>query len=375
MAGEKTSRGRHRISATVMSRDTPLFEVVTNEEGEVITTGKVFDETRLPVCLLRGRVNMENVRKWLLSREVPVAEEGLPARFSVTDPYWVRYRTDETWEDGNFFENAYQTDPGRASFGRWKSDKRWVQPRAPEGDRLSWLIKAGSYVPRRDPFLEVIASRMVAEMNVAPCVTYELCAGALRFCSKRRNFADADTEFVPASFLYGLEERGSSETRFRHMVRMCERLNVPDAEGWLLKMTAADMVTGNAGRTFKNFGFLREVATGRILGPAPLMDLMGAFSFDDDKRTGLFPEEEERALRFAKTCGMRTPDAGPLLELVEGWPMFSIEKKRFVCRQMLAGVRKTWSCKSITRSFLARFPGRTVKRHVGTDRETDEGTG
>ena len=375
----------------VMSRDRELFEAVLSPQGEVMEVGPVLDDVHLPVCLTGdGGVSAETVTRWLSKRGIPGKRDGWEEvretfpelghakhRFSLSDPYWLRYDDSETWEEGNFFTRAYETDFGRASFAPWTVrrerlseespdettngvlKKRWIQPLAQKGDYTSCLIKAAFPAARQDPVSEVLASMMLDQLNVLPHVTYELCVDGLGFCSRCENFVTEGTEYVPASHVYYLRNREEHMSRLGHMVKMSEESGVADAEDFLLKMVAVDAAIGNTDRNLGNFGFLRDVETGRITGFAPLFDCGTAFYWGEGQKidSRIFADDEAWAIKYARQRGMKKPTLDKMLALITSYPMLSVQEKDRLKNEMTETTERVFA-KPKPMSCAERFPGR-----------------
>lgn len=151
--------------------------------------------------------------------------------------------------------------------------KRWIR----EENGESYLIKAGSKFYHQEPLSEVLASITLERLELLPFVKYELAVDGLRLCSKCKNFVNENTEFVPASYIYSKIPRKKDETVYEHLLLMCEKYGIANAQEYINNMITADKIIGNDDRHLGNFGFIRDVETGKIIGFAPLFDSGSAY--------------------------------------------------------------------------------------------------
>lgn len=252
----------------------------------------------LPYCLKNG-CTMEKVNKWIKGRSIPETREGLSdviSEFgngwmadkncaSLSDQYWIKKRT-ETWKKINFFSNIYSKDIGNMFFKPWEVSqkridnfspdlttngvlrKRWIQ----NNDRTSCLVKMGSKTSRHDALNEVLVSVLGEQLGQIPVVRYELHVEGLMLCSKCDNFVTENLEAVPAYYVYYQEERKDNESVFSHLVKMCEKEDIPGAEDYIKWLILLDDMTGNTDRNLGNIIFLRDSNTMKFIGPAPAFD-------------------------------------------------------------------------------------------------------
>ncbi len=279
------------------------------KEGETVKIGKVFAPELLPIPLTK-ECSVENFNKWQKGRRIPEKREGLNKSVSMhgkdwminknhaslTDQYWVRKR-DEKWKTVNFFNNMYGTDVGDILFSPddfYKKKnriynyspelttggivrKKWIQKDVKNRDFTSFLIKASSTALNQEPLNEVLASRFAERLNKIKCVHYDLYIEKGEICSIGQNFVTENTELVPSNHIYYLEPREKGESILQHILRMCEKLDIPDAEEYIHWLTYIDYCTGNEDRNLSNIGFIRDVNTMKFIGPAPMYDSANAY--------------------------------------------------------------------------------------------------
>lgn len=360
------------MNVTVMNRTTPIFEVELDESGRLLDVGKIINETLMPVSLQgTGRFTKETVSKWITSRLVPENRIGLEeARrafpgtfekhrnmFSLSDQYWFKWTQKDSWQRGNYFTNAYDTDIGRIFFSPWTVrtenlkrespdlatngvlKKRWIRN---EDTGVSTLIKMGDRTAHQDPISEVLSSMTLQRLNLIPFVPYELCVDGLTFCCKCENFVTDKTEFVPASQIYYRERRDKANTPYQHLLAMIGKYapGIRDPKDYLDKLIFCDACIGNTDRHLSNFGFIRSAETGEILDFAPVFD-SGSCFFNETglKKTRLFSEEEKKEAidRVVKKYERRIRAAlreRDLLDFVEDYPMLTTEEKGIISKKI-----------------------------------------
>ena len=319
---------------------------------------KVDNPELLPLCLKRN-CTIEKFNEWLRRRSIPDNREGLrdlKEEFgsswlenknyaSLSDQYWICKRG-ETWKKINFFTNKYSEDVGNMMFMPWTASKRcnnfspdlttngilkkrWKQ----YDDRKSYLVKAGSLLAHQEPLSEVLVSVLAENLGIIPCVKYDLCVEGTTICSRCDNFITADTELVPASFIYFLKDKEEGESVYSHLIKMCEEYDIPGAQDFIDGMLFIDSLTGNEDRNLGNIAFIRDVNTMKFIGPAPLYDSGNAYwstkSVNDPVKSKLFGDVENEVFKkIKKKCDLEamTKSFG-YKKLVYTYPMISDVKK------------------------------------------------
>lgn len=350
---------------TLMNKKHPVMEIEL--DGNTIkATGRVLNQTMMPIQLQRG-FTLETLNQWFTGRLIPEKREGLKeARsrfpgiekdkffFSLSDQYWVRHSTRDSWEKQNFFTNAYSEGVGKAFFTPWNVTKeeiiqpspdrttngmlkkRWVRGK----DGTSYLVKAASEIYHQEPLSEVLASIMLKKLDIIKFVPYELVIDGLSFCSKCPNFITESTEFVPAAAIYKMEPAPEKTSTYDHLIKMCAKAGIPGAKEYLDNMITADHILCNFDRHLGNFGFIRSADNGAILGFAPLFDLGSSYWGTSDKierkPSRLFADIEtevvKKMAKRGKLAQARTT-AG-MTELVKKYPYISAAKKEGIIGMM-----------------------------------------
>lgn len=272
-------------------------------EGVPREIQKIDNPELLPLCL-KNDCSVENFNIWLSKRCIPSTREGLPEIMeefgtswyecknyaSLTDQYWIKKRT-ETWKKINFFTNLYSKDIGDMFFMPWLVTKKRINNFSPDlttngvlkkrwiqnSDRSSALIKAGSEKTRQEPLSEVLVSMIAEQLGTIKSAGYDLYIEGTTMCSKCENFITADTELVPAYHIYLIQEKKKTETVYEHLIRMCDKFEIPKAKEFIDWMIFIDNLTGNEDRHLGNIGFIRDINTMKFIGPAPLFDCGSAY--------------------------------------------------------------------------------------------------
>lgn len=314
----------------------------------------------LPVCL-KDNCTMEELRKWLDRRRMPMVREGLGEvtdRFgqtwfegknlaSLSDQYWIKKRT-EVWKKINFFTRIYDKSVGDMFFSPWKVPvqrkysndtpdittggvlrKRWGQ----NSDMTSYLVKAGSIQAHQEPLSEVLVSVLAEKLDVIPCVKYDLWVEGVTICSKCDNFITENTELVPAYMIYESVPKDENESVYAHLIRACDVYEIPGAKEFIDWMIFIDNLTGNEDRNLNNIGFIRDIKTMKFIGPAPLYDSGNAYwstkNINDAVKSKLFGDVEASIFKTLKgKCDLESAlNMAGFEELISMYPGITDEKK------------------------------------------------
>lgn len=345
----------------------PIFSCELEEDGSVSRLYEVVDELHLPIMLQDNCFNLQTVNKWISQRRIPESREGLEeARktfkgfeyyhnmLSLSDQYWFQFTKKENWKKLNFFDNKYQNETGKIFLKPWEVDdaklknpnpdlstngvlrKRWVQEK-----KKSYLIKAGSLRFNQNPISEILTTMFLEELNIIPFVRYELVIDGLKMCSKCANFIDADTEFVPVSQIYYKKRRDKAkESVYDHIVSqsISYGLNEEYVIDYLDSMIAADAIINNNDRHLNNFGYIRDVRTGKLISFAPLFDSGTAFRISNNvKARDMFKDRQNSALAkvFSK-IDIEEFDEKPIQKVVSLFPTLTRQEKIVVVERVYA---------------------------------------
>ena len=358
---------RKALIVTCFNQVYPIFRCDL-EGTKILGIKEIIDEERLPFLMQDGHTDLKTVNAWLGSRLMPETRDGIAAvrklcrfenhhnMFSLSDQYWFQYTGREKWEKLNFFTNSYQSETGKLFFAPWTADrkrikkegpdittggilrKRWVQEETDKGFS-SYLIKAGSRAGGQSPISEVLASMMMEKIGAVPFVKYSLICESLKICSICENFITRDTEYVPCSHIYFKKKREGKESILRHIVDMAERYGIERKESmeFLDGMIAVDSVTHNKDRHLNNFGFIRDVHTGKLISYAPIFDNGSAYMPIKDSASQMFREREEKALKWLAGKADGSIDVTDMITLTKAYPTITEREKEYIIKGIEEG--------------------------------------
>ena len=279
-----------------------LIAILMMEDG-VCTYVKEKHNLDFAPMLIRDNFEPDYINLWLEKRAIPDKRDGLSQIIenfgedwnkqthyaSLTDQYWLTEDPCEKWDDINFFTNFYSLYVGDLFFKEWTIQenktvnspdittngilkKRWIQ----NEDKTSSLIKAGNLRMKQEPLNEVLASVLLEKLDIIPFVKYDFYIEGFTLCSICKNFIDENTEYIPASQLL-IPKKVDNDDYYKALLIEAERLGVENYKDFLDAMILVDYITQNVDRHLGNFGFIRNVNTGKIIGPAPIFDNGVAF--------------------------------------------------------------------------------------------------
>lgn len=343
--------------AVLMSKNTPLLGLLLekNNVKEIIC---IKNEDKLPF-LLKDNLNEKTLNYWINKRLISNKREGFDevkkvfgnfddygAMFSLTDQYWFSFGSQQKWEDGNFFNQRYDRNFGYMFFYPWEVEKshikfpspdmttngvtrkRWIQYK---NSYKSYLIKSRDQDGIQDPINEVIASKYLKKLKFIDVVEYDLIIDGLRFCSKCPNFIDENTEFVPASHLCATMPKNSDMDFYDFIIKKCDEFNLKNSKDYLDRMITADYIIKNVDRHYGNFGFIRDVESGKLVDFAPLFDFGLSFtktSPNKKKKTFFSEQRIKNALEYTSkkyNIDIKPPRKDTLMEVLNYYPF--IHKK------------------------------------------------
>lgn len=280
--------------------------------GFIQKIGEIYAPEHLPVGIpvRNGIADRTALNDWWTDRSIPASRSGIREALeileianttllllrcyglSLSDQYWIKPDgSNLTWEDINFFDNPFSDDIGDVLFGAPKhanelnlsspdntSDgflkKRW---KILDGKRC--LIKGGSNPFRQQPFNEVIATEIMARLNI-PHVPYALVWNNNAPYSICEDFVDENTELIPAWRVMMIQKKSNNVSVYQHFVKCCEFLCIKDVVPFLDRMITLDYIIANEDRHFNNFGLLRNADTLEWIGMAPIYDSGSSLGYD-----------------------------------------------------------------------------------------------
>ena len=191
---------------------------------------------------------------------------------TITDTYWVReIGSNLKYKDIRFNKDYFSNLALRGLYSSFNSASRHKDTKTPELTNIGsfekcWKLKDGKWwicksANQKEQFSELFVYELgkELEMNMAHYEKGDKCVKSLDFTNS------AEVIFEPASSFMGDEE---------DYIKVVEKLNklCPDAIPDYVKMIFLDTVTANPDRHTGNFGLMRDVKTGKLLGLAPNFD-------------------------------------------------------------------------------------------------------
>lgn len=290
--------------------------IFREQNGVPVDIAKVVAPELLPISLQKD-CTFESFLKWLEKRGMPKDREGRADAIknfgsdwtaplsglvltkdtkdfnyqSLSDQYWVKKR-DETWKSMNFFTNKYDPTIGNLMLKPWVVTDRKIPCKSPELTTTglvrkrwrqegfdSYLCKAGSFALQQEPLNEVLVSTLIEKLDTDKITSagYELTVEGVTMCSMSKCFITPDTDMVTAAEIYHIEERPDNEDVYTHLVRMCEKAEIPHAKEHIDWLIWLDYYTGNTDRHLNNIAFLRDINTMKFIGPTPAFDFGNAY--------------------------------------------------------------------------------------------------
>ncbi len=337
----------------------------------VFSEVEVLDETFAPVGIAYPRKGFDVVaaaNRWFQKRLVSDKRKDIPRRnemaatwinsqgnnaqvphfFSFTDQYWLRFDKTEDWERLNFFDNDFNPITGEVFLSLNQralkelkyvmnspdittpgiQPKRWRREKTKDGAEI-YLYKAQRNPSDKSVFAEVMASKVLKQMNCIPFVTYELDISDYQMCTRCKCFIGGDEELVPASQIYHSIPEEEGEDRFAHLITAAEQFEIPGVIEFVDMMIEVDRKLLNFDRHLGNFGFIRNINTGKFKGPAPLYDFGNAYLLTEEQERLLeemklnhyFKNRERKLIREKKIGVNNSFDKNMFLEAAEGLPI------------------------------------------------------
>lgn len=339
---------------TLLNKNTPVLDLeFKNQEYSVVYLTAVHNPEYAPLGVVNVAKNISEsaLHHWWQGRALPWQRSNLRSvfahqpldkyegmvrsgAFSLSDQYWVRPRDEKlSWEDANYFTHPFSMMAGDLlySFDKYDQEINWQQFdfRSPDWTlggnlRKRWrlqenkrvLQKGGGGYLNQEPFNEVIASQLLADLNIYH-VEYTMApeneGNSSCLCE---NFITPVTELVTAFQMYSSVPRHSFQEVYESLLRALEYWQVTGYRQFLDEMLISDFLLANEDRDLNNFGFIRNVETLKFVGCAPLFDQGNSLWFN-----------------YADCCVGYKPLAKPFasfpneqLDLVTSFDSFSMNK-------------------------------------------------
>lgn len=191
---------------------------------------------------------------------------------TITDNYWIRpFGSELTFDDVRFTDDYFSNLALKGtynSFNRAASSKRSKTPELTNVGSFEkcWKLRDGTWqmykkANHNEAFSEIFICELgrALDMNMAVYERGENCVKSLDFTG------NASVNFEPASAFMGDNED------YPDVVEALKTI-CPEAIPDYVKLIFMDTICANPDRHTNNFGLLRDIETGKLLGLAPNFD-------------------------------------------------------------------------------------------------------
>ena len=273
---------------------------------------EIYAPEHLPIgiSVKNGVADRTALNTWWTDRSIPASRSGIREALetleiantkilllkcyglSLSDQYWIKPDgNDLSWDDINFFHHPFSDDIGDVLFGSPKkanvldfsspdnTSDGFLKKRWKIIDEKRCLIKGGSNPFRQQPFNEVIATKIMARLDI-PHVPYTLIWNKEAPYSVCEDFVNDNTELIPAWRVMMTKKKDNSTSVYQHFVNCCETLGIKDIVPFLDRMITLDYIIANEDRHFNNFGVVRNAETLEWIGMAPIYDSGSSLGYD-----------------------------------------------------------------------------------------------
>jgi hypothetical protein len=277
-------------------KDINVIEIELNENSEIASLGRVYNENHLPVGTLnKNSVNRRLLNDWWKGRTIPASRDGIQElldafRFdapeqlvekcfglSLSDQYWISPITDNLeWSKINFFQNLFSEDVGNILFNTdliGGCDSNYISLLSPDNTsdgmlKKKWkiidgkrcLIKGGSNYSHQEVANEVLASIICERLGI-PCVKYFAREFDGEYYSVCECFVTPDTELVAAWHIKNLIIKRNDISDYESFIDECITLGINDAKLRIDQILKLDFIIANTDRHYNNFGLIRNANT------------------------------------------------------------------------------------------------------------------
>ncbi len=242
-------------------------------------TLKVFNENLLPLYLKHNpnaehwiasraidsrRANARLLKKALRLKEKDDLSTALYVNAAtIIDNYWIKpLNSDLTYQDVRFTDDYFSVlalKGSYSSFNRVANSKRTKTPELTNIGSFEkcWKLIDGKWWMYKELFIYHLGKEL--GMNMAVYKRGDKCIKSLDFTE------NASVNFEPAFAFMGDNE--DYEDVFSKLEELC-----PQAKNDFVRMIFLDTIVANPDRHTANFGLLRDIKTGKLIGFAPLFD-------------------------------------------------------------------------------------------------------
>lgn len=289
----------------LMHKRIPVVEMTLDKATSSISSiGDIVEIDHIPlgVPVHKGKVNRGHLNEWWKSRSIPASRVGIEQLLetlditstktlldksfglSLSDQYWICPTNSHLkWDDINFFHHNFSEDVGNILFDM-EYDGKAINLLSPDNTSDGWLkkkwkivdnkrilIKGGSGATQQEPYNEVFASEVCKRLEI-PHTPYSLMVQEDYPYSICENFIHSDTELISAWNVMQTEKKENHVSIYQHYLDCCERLEIPNVEGFMDKMIVLDYLIANEDRHQNNFGVIRNAETLEFIGSSPIFD-------------------------------------------------------------------------------------------------------
>ena len=191
---------------------------------------------------------------------------------TITDNYWIRpVGSDLTFDDVRFTDDYFSNLALKGTYDSFNKAATSKKSRTPELTNVGsfekcWKIRDGKWwMFKKATHSEMFSELFVYELGLVlgfNMAVYERGDG----CIKSLDFTDgASVNFEPASTFM-------ADNEDYHDVVKALKTICPDAIPDYIRLIFMDTITANPDRHTNNFGLLRNVETGKLIGLAPNYD-------------------------------------------------------------------------------------------------------
>ena len=245
-------------------------------------------------------LNQGNIKMLLSENQIGTTQNYLLQNLglSLSDHYWINpVEKKYSWSDVNLFTNDFKDEIGEFRFKDSISDdrrimdlrnksifypsaslqgelqKKWIQQ---NGSR--YLIKGNYGNSSQQSINEVIATLLHKKQGKQPFTEYRLCeivsSGVAGLGCVCQDFCTETIEFIPAYDILNSAKKRNDQSEYEHFISVCKKMSLEEetVRSFLEYQILSDFVLTNPDRHFYNFGVLRDSASLKLIGLAPIFD-------------------------------------------------------------------------------------------------------